>query len=662
MNKNAVKTTLEKRRAFVAWMLFALSLLISVPGTARAAPESSSNVAQSQPSAFGPQALSAVKQWLDGSGSSSGLLPPEQAFQAVVNLRDADTLVTTLTPARDYYLYRSRIKFSIVSPPGTAIKDVVLPPGELKEDPAFGKEEVYYHRVDALIRFKHPDGATGPLVLRATYQGCNAPLGVCYPPIEKTFTVALGSGVTPDAATGVATATGEGSRPPDSNDADGIGRLFVHASPWAVVAAFFGFGVLLAFTPCMLPMIPILSGIIVGHDRRATGRHAFGLSLVYVLAMAVTYALAGVAAGLAGTLLSAYLQNPWVLGGFAAVFVVLALSMFGLYELQIPASLQTRLSGASGRINGGRVAGTFLMGVLSALIVGPCIAPPLAAALLYISRTRDIALGGMALFSLAIGMGVPLLLIGTAAGSLLPRAGAWMKSVQHLFGVMLLATAIYLVSPVIPGPVQLLLWALLFIVSAMYLHAIDPLPADAPGYRRLWKGVGVIALVSGVALLLGAFSGGSDPLRPLAGLRGIEVAPDANAAAGAADPASLGGRFVAVHSVAELERQLQAAHGRYVMLDFWAEWCVSCKEMDRFTLGDPRVRDRLRNVLLLRADVTGNSADDRALLQRFALFGPPGIIFFDRQGREIGNRVIGFLDADQFIQRLNQVFVKQGGV
>jgi thiol:disulfide interchange protein DsbD len=327
------------------------------------------------------------------------------------------------------------------------------------------------------------------------------------------------------------------------------------------------------------------------------------------------------------------------------IFVLLALSMFGLYELQLPSSLQSRLAGAGGRVQGGRVAGVFLMGVLSAVIVGPCVAAPLAGALLYISQTRDVVLGGVALFSMAVGMGVPLLAVGATAGALLTKAGAWTESVNRVFGVTMLAVAIYLVSPVIPAVVQQLLWAALLILPAIYLHALDPLPAGAPGHRRLFKGVGVMALVTGIALLIGALSGGRDLLQPLAGLRNATVQAGGELA------------FQPVKNLADLETRLQAARGRQVMLDFWAEWCVSCKEMDRFTFSDPQVQARLKDVLLLRADVTANSADDQALLQRFNLFGPPGIVFFDKQGKEVAFRVIGYQPPQQFLASLNRALV-----
>ncbi|ABE45414.1 protein-disulfide reductase DsbD [Polaromonas sp. JS666] len=590
--------------------------------------------------ASGP--IDSIRKWLNVPSSEPELLPPEQAFQIAVRASDANRLVAELTPAPNYYLYRDRISFSVVQPPTVAIAKVTLPKGEPKTDPTFGTVEVFRRPVEAIIDLKRPDGQESPIQLRTTYQGCNEPLGVCYPPIEKTFTVALLGIASPAEPSPVPVADASGLPTGGPSDDGHIRQLFMRGSVWALVAAFFGFGLLLAFTPCMLPMIPILSGIIAGQEPHMTRRHALGLSLVYVLGMAITYALAGVAAGLAGTLLSAYLQNPWVLGGFAAIFVLLALSMFGLFELQLPASLQSRLARAGSRLKGGRVAGVFLMGVLSAVIVGPCVAAPLAGALLYIGQTRDIALGGVALFSLAIGMGAPLLVVGATAGTLLLKAGAWMESVKRLFGVVMLAVAIYLVSPVIPVVVQQLLWAALLVVSAIYLHALDPLPTDAPGYRRLFKGVGVLALLTGAALMVGVLSGHREILRPLAGIRGT---------------ANIERReltFQPVNSVSELESRLGAARGQVVMLDFWAEWCVSCKEMDRFTFSDPRVQTRLKDAVLLRADVTANTPDHHALLQRFSLFGPPGIVFFDKQGREVAFRVIGYQAPEQFMASLDR--------
>jgi thioredoxin:protein disulfide reductase len=357
--------------------------------------------------------------------------------------------------------------------------------------------------------------------------------------------------------------------------------------------------------------------------------------------MAITYAAIGVAAGLTGTLLSAALQNAWVLGAFAGVFVVLSFSMFGFYELQLPTSLQSKLSEESGHLQGGRGIGVFLMGALSALIVGPCVAAPLAGALLYIGQTGDAVLGGTALFVMALGMGAPLIAVGVAGGSLLPRTGPWMEGVKKTFGVLLLATALWLISPVIPGVVEMLGWAALLIITAIYLHALDPLPVHAKGWPRFWKGIGIVMLLTGAALLIGALSGNRDPLQPLAGLRGGAIAGEIPKLA-----------FEPVRSVAELDARL-AAVDRPVMLDFYADWCVSCKEMERFTFSDPGVQAKLDGFTLLKADVTANSADDKALLARFGLFGPPGIIFFDAKGQEIKNvRVVGFQNAERFLQSL----------
>jgi len=391
-------------------------------------------------------------------------------------------------------------------------------------------------------------------------------------------------------------------------------------------------------------MIPILSGILVPHGEHLTHVRGFALSLAYVLGMAITYALAGVAAGLLGTLLSSALQNPWVLSGFAAVFVLLAASMFGFYELQLPSALQSRLAVTANKLHGGHFASVFVMGALSALLMGPCVAAPLAGALLYIGQSGDGVLGGAALFAMALGMGVPLLAVGASAGTLLPKAGPWMETVNRFFGVVLLGVAIYVVSPLLHAVVLMLACAALLIVFAVYLHALDPLPHGAPGYRKLFKGAGVIALLAGVALLIGVLSGGRNVLQPLAGLRG--------AAAPAAQPVL----FKRVSNLPQLESAIGAAAGKPVLLDFYADWCITCKEMEAFTFTDGAVLKRLDEMVKLQVDVTANLAEHKALLRRFGLFGPPGIVFFDRQGNEIkGLRVVGFQNAAKFAATLDLV-------
>jgi thiol:disulfide interchange protein DsbD len=600
------------------------------------------------------------------------LLEPDQAFRFQARTLAPDAIEVLYQVAPGYYLYRDKIKFA-VEPSSIELGTPEMPPGKLKKDEFFGEMETY--RGEVRIRVPVRNGAAAnAATLIATSQGC-ADSGVCYVPHDQraqlTLTSAPGAfspGVAKPSSPGLFGSAAPSSRDglagdpltssgdrvtsaPSTSDGDDtvVAKLF-HGDVAVLIASFFGFGVLLAFTPCVLPMIPILSGIIAGRGAQVTRVHGFMLSVAYVLGMAITYAIAGVLAGLSGAMLSAALQNAWVLGTFAAVFVLLAGAMFGFYELQLPSGLQSRLAGASNRIPGGRFASVFVMGALSALIVGPCVAAPLAGALLYISQSRDVFLGGSALFAMALGMGVPLLAVGASAGALLPKAGPWMETVKRFFGVILLGVAIYIVSPLVPLPAEMLAWALLLAVTGVFLRAADPLPPTARPFERFAKGIGVLSLVAGIAFLIGALSGSRDILQPLSGVRGSAGAPLAPSEA-----------FKRVGSPAELDSAVAAAaaSGRPVMLDFYADWCVSCKEMERYTFADARVQQRLANVVTLQADVTANNAGHQALLQRFKLFGPPGIIFFDRAGREIAsNRVIGFQPAERFAAVLDQVIGK----
>lgn len=581
-----------------------------------------------------------------GGAKQPSFLPPDQAFGLQVTVRDTHTLQASFDVTPGYYLYRDKIEFE--SGDGAIkILAVNLPRGEMKQDPSFGNTEVFHRPFQAEITLERTADAPAGMTLNATYMGCSDE-GLCYPPIKKTMALDLTDAKTSQRAP---PAPAMAEVPPPSaiaplpaapvTESTEIARLFKGGSFWLIVSFFFGAGLLLALTPCVFPMIPILSGIIVGRGHKITKMHAFTLSLAYVMGMAITYAAAGVAAGFSGQLISNALQTPWVLGSFSALFVLLSLSMFGLYELQLPSSWQSKLTGASNRLHGGHLSGVFAMGALSAVIMGPCVAAPLAGALLYIGQTHDAVLGGVALFALALGMGAPLLLIGTSAGALLPKAGAWMESVKRFFGVMLLALAIWIVQPLLPIGVQMLLWAALLIFSGVYLRALDALPQNAGGWHRLFKGFGLIALLLGVAYLAGALSGARDLLRPLGNIGRAE----------AQAPATL--QFSRVTDAADLDRRLAQARGQAVMLDFYADWCVSCKEMERFTFADAAVQARLKPVLLLKADVTANSDADQALLKRFSLYGPPAILFFDAQGRELGDfRVTGYQDAARFLQSL----------
>ena len=574
-------------------------------------------------------------------GAEADLLEPDKAFRFAARLKDARTIEVNYQIAPGYYLYRDKFRFT-VSPEGVKTGSPALPAGKPYRDEFFGETEIYRSTLTVTLPFE-PETAPGPeITLTVVSQGC-ADVGVCYVPHEQKarLHLAAAGGGAPDASL----ARPSGAEPPVAAADDTVVARVFRGGFWLVVASFFGFGLLLSFTPCVLPMVPILSSIIVGAGHPVGKMKGFLIAVVYVLGVAITYAVAGIAAGLSGAMLSAAMQTPWVVGAFAAMFVVLALAMFGAYDLQLPAALQTRLASASTRFHGGHAAGVFSMGVLSALILGPCVAAPLAGALLYISQSRDVVLGGSALFAMALGMGVPLLAIGASAGALLPKAGPWMETVKRFFGVLLLGMAVYLISPFIPTSVQMFLWGALLIAMAVCLEVFDALPAGAAGFQRAARAVGVIALVAGIAYLVGALSGSRDVLQPLSGLRASE-----REAAVAHDTP-----FKKVNTVAEFDAALAVAQGRPVMLDFYADWCVSCKELERFTFSDERVKTRFKDMVLLQADVTANTAEHAALLKRFRLFGPPGIIFFDRAGREIqGLRVIGFVSADRFVTVLDK--------
>ena len=573
-----------------------------------------------------------------GAVQAAELIPPLLAFKPIARALDAQTAEVRFAIAKGYYLYRDNFRFA-AEPSSIQLGKPELPKGKQKDDDTFGRVEVFYDEVAIRVPVERNSSGVLPLTLNVTSQGC-ADIGVCYPPQKQSVSLEM-----PDA--GAPPAAGPVERAPTADESGRIARLLSGASAWVVVASFFGFGLLLSLTPCVFPMIPILSGIIVGAGRAGRGvSHArgFTLSLGYVLGMAVTYAAAGVAAGFSGTLLSASLQNAWVLGGFALIFVALSLSMFGFYELQLPSFMQSRLSEEATHLKGGSLAAVTLMGALSALIVGPCVAAPLAGALLYIGQTGDAALGGAALFSMGIGMGVPLLAVGLSAGTLLPKSGAWMEAIKKAFGVVLLATALWIVSPLLPVSAQMAGWAALLIVPAIFMHAIDPLPSHANAAMRFWKGVGLLMLLTGAAMLAGALSGATDPLRPLAALGSGNASAETRALP-----------FERIRSLAELDARARAA-GKPVMLDFYADWCVSCKEMERFTFSDPRVQQRLSGWLLLQADVTANSDDDKELLARFGLFGPPGILFFNNKGEELPDvRVIGYQRAEDFLATLAQL-------
>ena len=572
------------------------------------------------------------------SSNSDPVLAPEVAFQLQLKPLDKQTVQADFSIAPGHYLYRERIKFSVLSPSNIKLTDIQLPAGEIKDDANFGKQEVYHRDFQASLKLNAP---TEKLTLLASYQGCSEK-GLCYAPIKNTLTVAFD----PIATTAP---SAPATSPSINNEAESSTQLLKSGQVWLSITGFFFAGLLLSMTPCVLPMIPILSSIIVGQhsvNNAAAKWHGFSLSLAYVLGMALSYALAGVAAGLTGNLISQALQNPWVLGSTAVLFVLLAGSMFGLYELKLPQRFEDQMLQTTNKIKGGRFIGVFVMGALSALIVSPCVAAPLAGALIYIGQTHDVLLGGLGLFALGLGMGVPLLLIGASAGSLLPKTGDWMNGVRHFFGLVMLAMATWLISPLLTVAWQLGLWSILLIITAVYHKALDRLAEQASHGARLSKGVAVILLLLGVALLVGALSGSKSLTQPLDALIN-------KSASNAASTHAL--VFERVKSVAELEARLANSQGRPVMLDFYANWCVACKELEQFTFSDKKVQQLLKDTVLLQADVTANSDADRALLKRFGLYGPPGMAFFNGRGQEMPSlKTVGFQNAERFSLTLQQ--------
>jgi len=595
-------------------------------------------------------ALGALSESLGfGGGNEDEVLEPDQAFQFSMDVADPNTLMANWQIAPDHYLYRGKISFDLAEGQTLQLGQVNLPAGEKKHDEFFGDIEVYHNRVEARVPVIRTSLEPTTVQLTATYQGCAEKTGICYPPIKKTVSLDL------PAATSLATTAEPVSpaittQPEIISEQDQIAASLASGNTLLIILTFFGFGLLLAFTPCVFPMIPILSSIIVGQGESITTRKAFFMSLTYVLAMALTYTIAGVIAGWFGENLQAAFQNPWVLGSFAAIFVALSLSMFGFYDLQMPSALQSKLTEISNRQQGGTLIGVAVMGFLSALIVGPCVAAPLAGALIYIGQTGDAVLGGAALFALSLGMGAPLIAIGTSAGKLLPRAGGWMDAIKAVFGVLLLAVAIWMLERVMPPAVTMMLWAALLIVSAVYMKALDPLSPDSSGWQKLWKGIGVVLLVLGTLQLIGAAAGGRDYMQPL---KGLQLGVGAGAASSEQHLA-----FKRIKSVDDLQGELARAsnQGKLVMLDFYADWCIYCKDYEKYVFTDPRVQQALSNVVLLQADVTANDEQDKALLKHVKVTAPPAILFFDKHSTEMrGYRLVGSMDADEFLAHVNQV-------
>ncbi|MDP4546568.1 protein-disulfide reductase DsbD [Marinobacter sp. MDS2] len=578
--------------------------------------------------------------------SNSDFLPVEQALPFNFT-SDAGDLVLSWDIAPEHYLYRSRIQ---VTPLTTGV-DVGAPqfssPGTLTNDEFFGEMTVFFEPVEVRYPITLPDGVT-EANLQVSFQGC-AEAGLCYPPQTHEVLYYPGSGNSPaSATTPSSTISVAPDATADTSSASGLAGFLSSQSIWMIAGLFFLLGLGLTFTPCVLPMVPIISSMVSGQNTRTTA-HALLLSGSYVLGMAITYAAAGVITGLLGASfnLQAQLQSPWVLGVFATLFVLFALSMFDLFEIQLPRFIREPLNDASQRLTGGRVLGIFGIGALSALVVSPCVSAPLAGSLLYISTTQDAVIGGVALLSLGLGMGVPLILVAVGGRKLLPSSGRWMTTVKHFYGVMLLAVAIWLVERLIPAWTGLTLWGLLITVTAVQLGAFD---AAKPGWGRTRKGIGLVMFAYGLALLAGAVSGATDPLRPLA-----PFTETAGAYQGIAQAHANFERIEDPEQIRSLMAQASAS-GQPVMLDFYADWCISCKVMERNVFNQPDVIQALQHFTLLQIDMTDNTPAQQAFLDELGLFGPPSILFFNSSGQEFPQaRILGEMDKQEFLTHLNKL-------
>jgi thiol:disulfide interchange protein DsbD len=585
-------------------------------------------------------------------GDKSPALEADQAFVYEAIGLSAETILVRFTAQPGYYLYRDKFAFRVADDSGFTVREVSLPAGVIKDDPEFGSVPVMYGQVEIPVRISRPAGPATTISLQADFQGCRDG-DICYPPQSRTVSLELTAASQAMGQAGPDAQAGE-TRPDGKvpfSEQDRLARLLTENVPRALLA-FFIAGILLAFTPCVFPMVPILSGIIMGQGERLTTVRAFWLSLVYVMAMAVTYTVAGVLAGLFGQNLQAVFQNPWILSGFVLIFILLALSMFGLFELQLPARWQSRLAEASNRRRGGEWWGVAVMGFLSALIVGPCVAPPLMAALIVIGASGDALLGGSALFAMSLGMGLPLILFGVSAGRWVPRAGAWMNVVKAVFGVGLLALAIWMLERILPGGMIMLLWGMLAIGCGVYLGALERIADGATGLKRLWKTLGLVLILLGVLEIVGAAAGGNNWLRPLQGIRSGAASPETAEATA----------FRRIKSVQDLEAAISQANeqGKGAMLDFYADWCVECLRMERNTFHEPQVQALLDDLQPLQADVTENDEADRELMSRFGIIGPPAILFFDRNGQEMTDwRLVGYFDPAEFSRHLESVLTAQ---
>jgi thiol:disulfide interchange protein DsbD len=576
----------------------------------------------------------------DSSNASSEFPPVDEVFFPDVFPVDGNKVEVGFRIVPGFYLYKDKISVRSLSNEAKAGR-LELPEGKMKVDESFGEMEVYLESILAPLAIARATPDAMDLQLEVNYQGC-AEGGLCYMPQTRVITVSLPQAVRVSDLPADDVPVSEQAR---------LAQIITGSSIWVAAGLFFLAGLGLAFTPCVLPMVPILSGIIAGEGKDVTPMRGFTLALSYVLGMALVYTAAGIAAAAAGMQLQAIFNQPWILLLFTGLFVVLALGMFGVYELQMPSGIQEKLAGVSGNQKSGTMIGAFIMGALSALIVTACVAPALIAALTVMAQTGDLVRSGSALFAMSLGMGAPLLLVGAAQGKLLPKAGPWMVAVRNAFGFMMLGLAIWMLSRILPGSVTMLLWAVLIFMAGVFMGGLTTLTSDSAVVQKLGKGFGLLAIIYGILLLLGSLTGGSNLMKPLTSVTvggGAMVAEEAHELP-----------FKRIKTVDDLDRELAVAvsQGKTAFLDFYADWCVSCKEMEAYTFADSDVRAALSNTVWLQADVTANDDADQALLSRFGVFGPPTIIFFGADGRQRrGYEVVGYMKAEDFLEHLHLAF------
>lgn len=587
---------------------------------------------------------------LNGQGASE-FPPPDEVFFPDLYAVDGNTVEVGFRILPGYYLYKDKISVRVLNEDVRA-GTLELPKGKMKTDEFFGEQEVYYDEAVGRLSLARGSAVALDLDVELTYQGC-ADAGLCYLPQTTSLSVALPEAVTVTAL-GAASATSALDVP--VSEQARLSLVITDSSIWVAIGVFFLAGLALSLTPCVLPMVPILSGIIAGEGDNVSPARGLTLAFSYVMGMALVYTAAGVAAAAAGLQLQAMFNQPWVLVLFAGLFVVLALGMFGAYDLQMPSAIQSRLASVSGNQRSGTMIGAFVMGAISALVVTACVAPALIAALTVMAQSGDMVRGGLALFAMSLGMGAPLLLVGAAQGKLLPKAGAWMVAIKGAFGFMMLGLAIWMLSRILPGSVTMILWGVLILIGGVFMGGMTTLGPEAGITRKLGKGFGMLAVFYALVLFFGALAGSTNPLKPLASV---------NLGGGAVDAGDQHLEFKRIKTVADLDRELAAAasSGKSAMLDFYADWCVACIEMEEYTFIKPEVQAALANTVALQADVTKNDAEDRALLERFGVFGPPTIIFFDEQGEQReGYEVVGFMNAEDFAAHVRRAVPREASL